>query len=441
MGTFIHSRWLGEPMSGVPRTERRSCEYDAYVPDLLTDRSFRLDGAVAADVGDAEAAIAGLDARVAALTDTEALARLLLRAESVASSRIEGLEIGPRRLLRAEAARQIGEVPGDITAEEVLGNIDAMRCALDKAESADAITTDALLEIHNCLLRETRLRAYAGQIRDVQNWVGGNIYNPCAADYVPPPPEHVRPLMDDLAEFCNSDMLPVVAQAAIAHAQFETIHPFADGNGRAGRALIHLILRRRRLSTRVQPPISLMLATRAEDYVRGLTEFRFDGPSGSDAAHAGLNVWVGTFAAACVRAVEGAIAFEERCRTIEDGWRASLGRVRAGSSVDLLLRMLPGTPIISVRSAMTALARSKPQVNDAVARLEAAGILKQVTVGRRNRAFEAATVIEAFADLERQLASPAGDTLTASPMRPVPARRQGERPAGGRGRRLPAQPG
>lgn len=424
MGTFIRSRWISEAVSGMPRAERRSCEYDAYVPDLLANRTFRLDGEVAADVADAEAAIARLDARVTALTDTEALARILLRAESVASSRIEGLEIGPRRLIRAEAARQMDEAPGDVTAEEVLGNIDAMRSALEAAESSEPIASDTLLAIHGCLLRDTRLHAYAGRIRDVQNWVGGNIYNPCAAAYVPPPPDRVPELLDDLASFCNSDMLPAVVQAAIAHAQFETIHPFADGNGRAGRALIHLILRRRGLATRVQPPVSLILATRAQDYIRGLTVFRYEGPPDSAEAHVGLNTWVGTFAAACVRAVDDALAFEERSRRIEEEWRVRLGRVRAGSSVDLMLRMLPGTPIISVKSAMTALARSKPQVNDAVARLEEAGILKQVTVGRRNRAFEAVQVIDAFADLERQLASPEADTLSAPPVRPVPAKRR-----------------
>lgn len=425
MGSLIRSRWISEAVSGLPRAERRSCEYDAYVPDLLANRTFRLDGEVAADVADAEAAIARLDTRVEALTDTEALARILLRAESIASSRIEGLEISPRRLVRAEAARQMGELPGDVTAEEVLGNIDAMRSALEAAEAPEPVTTDTLLAIHRYLLQDTRLSAHAGRIRDVQNWVGGNIYNPCAAAYVPPPPELVRELLDDLAAFCNSDMLPVVAQAAIAHAQFETIHPYVDGNGRAGRALIHLILRRRGLSTRVQPPVSLILATRAADYIRGLTLFRFDGTPDCAEAHEGLNTWAGTFAAACVRAVDDALAFEERCRTIEAEWRARLGRVRAGSSVDLMVGMLPGTPVISVKSAMTALGRSKPQVNDAVARLEAAGILKQVTVGRRNRAFEAVQVVDAFADLERQLASPEADTLSAPPVRPVPAKRRG----------------
>lgn len=424
MARFERRRWIAEATSGVPRAERRSCEYDAYIPDPLVQRAFLLDGSVAADVADAETAIARLDARAAALADTEALARILLRAESVASSRIEGLEVGPRRLLRAEAARQMGETPGDITAEEVLGNIDAMRAALEIAARDEPLNTGHILEIHHLLLSGTRLRQHAGRLREVQNWIGGNIYNPCAAAYVPPPPEFVPALLDDLCAFCNSDDLPVVAQAAIAHAQFETIHPFVDGNGRVGRALIYLVLRRRGLATRILPPISLVLATRSRDYIGGLEAFRYTGDPASPDAHAGLNRWVGTFAAACTLATEHAAAFEERCDAIEAAWRQRLGKVRAGSSVDLLLRQLIGTPILSVKSAAEMLGRSKPQVNAAVARLVEAGILAQVTVGRRNRAFEAREVIDAFTDLERQLASPEGDTLVAPPVRPVPARRK-----------------
>ncbi|MDP2182053.1 MAG: Fic family protein [Actinomycetota bacterium] len=424
MGSFTRKRWISEVVSGVPHAERRSCEYDAYLPDRLADRAFRLDGAVAADVADAETAIARLDANVGTLTDTESLARILLRAESVASSRIEGLEIAPRRLMRAEAVREMGEEPGDVNAEEILGNIDAMRTALNVADSDGPFTVDGLLEIHRRLLENTRLRMHAGQVREVQNWIGGNIYNPCAAAYVPPPPDAVRGLLEDLCDFCNSDMLPAVAQAAIAHAQFETIHPFADGNGRTGRALVHLVLRRRGLSTHVQPPISLILATRTQDYIRGLSVYRYDGDADGPAAHEGLNTWVGTFAAACVMAVEDVAAFERHCHEIEREWRERLGRVRAGSSVDLLVRLLPGTPILNVKSAMLALGRSKPQVNDAVARLTDAGILKQVTVGRRNRAFEASDVIDALADLELQLASPEGNTLASPQVRPVSGRRE-----------------
>lgn len=424
MAGYIPRRWIAEATSGIPRSERRGCEYHAYLPDRLAERAFLLDGDVAADVADAEAAIARLDARAGSLADTETLARILLRAESVASSRIEGLEIGPRRLLRAEAARQMGEPSADIGADEVLGNISAMHAALEIGTTDEPLTQRHLLQIHRLLLEDTSLARHAGRVREVQNWIGGNVYNPCAASYVPPPPEMVEELLDDLCIFCNSDMLPAVAQAAIAHAQFETIHPFADGNGRTGRALIYLILRRRGLARQVLPPVSLVLATRTRDYIGGLEGFRYAGDSTCREAHEGLNRWVATFAAACVRAVDAASAFERRCKEIEEDWRRRLGRVRADSSADLLVRLLPGRPIVSVKSAMAAIGRSKPQVNAAVSRFVEAGILAQVTVGRRNRTFEAREVIDAFTDLERQLASPAGDTLVAPPARPVPARPQ-----------------
>ncbi|MBI5231238.1 MAG: Fic family protein [Coriobacteriales bacterium] len=423
MATLKRNRWVAEPVSGVPRADRRSCDYDAYVPDPLLTRRIVLTGEVAADVADAEAAIVRLGTQSTVLTDTEALARLLLRAECVASSKIEGLEVGPRRLLRAEAARQMGEASADVTAEEVLGNIDAMGEALQAAERETVITRATILGIHRCLLANTPLKQHAGEIREVQNWIGGSAYNPCSAAFVPPPPDTLRDLLDDLAEFCNGDSLPAIVQAALAHAQFETIHPFVDGNGRTGRALIHLILRRRGLSRSVQPPISLVLATRANDYVGGLTGYRYVGPSDGDAAHEGLNNWVGSFAAACVRATDDAQAFEARCQAIQATWRERVGRVRSDSSVDLLMRLLPGTPILSVKTAIALLNRSKPQVNQAVARLQSAGVLRQLTVGRRNRAFEAREIIDAFADLERQLASPDGNTAVSAPTRPVPGRR------------------
>ena len=114
MATVIRKHWQSEVSAGLPRKDRQSCEYAAYVPDLLVGRRVVLDGTVAADVADAEAAITRLNLDARALVDTEALARLLLRAESVASSKIEGLEIGPRRLLEAEAARALGETSADV---------------------------------------------------------------------------------------------------------------------------------------------------------------------------------------------------------------------------------------------------------------------------------------------------------------------------------------
>src|SRR5450756_900336 len=400
MAKVIRKHWQSEAAAGLPRKDRQSCEYEAYVPNPLMGRAIVLQGGVAADVADAEAAITRLNLEASALVDTEALARLLLRAESVASSKIEGLEIGPRRLLEAEA----------------------MVYAVRSVRSDEELTLEQLLEIHRRLLAGSRLEESGGKIRSAQNWIGGSSYNPCSATFVPPPPELVHDLLLDLCRFCNDDSLPAVVQAALAHAQFETIHPFVDGNGRTGRALIHLTLRRRGLAPRVLPPVSLVLATWATDYVAALEGTRYRGQSASAAAHEGLNRWVGLFATACRRAVDDAAEFDARAQGLEAAWRERLGAVRANSATDLLLRALPGAPVLTVRSAADLISRSLRATNEAIARLSAAEVLTQVTVGRRNRAFEARELIDVFTDLERQLASPRGDTRVAPPSRRVPRR-------------------
>src|SRR5215475_1704813 len=148
MARVIRRRWTTDATPGVARRDRRSCDYYAYVPDLLTGRQLKFNGSTAADIADAERAIAVLDAQASALVDTEALARILLRAECVASSRIEGLEVGARRLLRAEAAIDLGEEPADVTATEVLGNIEAMASAIRTVTAGQPITVDLLLDFH-----------------------------------------------------------------------------------------------------------------------------------------------------------------------------------------------------------------------------------------------------------------------------------------------------
>ncbi|MFN2418336.1 MAG: Fic family protein [Candidatus Limnocylindria bacterium] len=422
MSKVLRRRWQSRLDAGLSRKDRQGCEYEAYVPDLLLGRTIRLDGSVAAEVADAERAITTLDASAASLANTEALARLLLRAESVASSFIEGLVVGGRRLLRAEAARAAGETDVDVTAGEVLGNIEAMTWAVDTLSSAEAVTVDGLLKVHERLLARTRLHEHAGQIRSVQNWIGGSSFNPCSAAFVPPPPDHVPELLEDLCAFVNDDSLPAVAQAAIAHAQFETIHPFVDGNGRTGRAFIHVVLRRRGVAPRILPPISLVLATWSRSYVEELTATRYRGRPDGAAAHEGINSWIGLFAAACRRAVDEAVAFEEQVASMQQEWRAAVGTVRKGSAAELLIGALPGAPVVSVSSAADLIGRSFQATNEAMTRLEAAGVVRQVNVGRRNRAFEAPAIIDAFTALERQLASPTGDTGSAPPARPAPAR-------------------
>jgi Fic family protein len=309
----------------------------------------------------------------------------------------------------------------------VIANIDAMAFALNAVGVGDRITLDGILAVHEQLLAGSRLESHGGKLREEQNWIGGSGYNPCAAAYVPPPHELVPALMDDLIAFCNDEALPPVAQAAIAHAQFETIHPFVDGNGRVGRALLHMILRRRGLASNVLTPVSLVLATWATAYVDALTAFRYVGPSNSPAASQGVNGWASQFASACTRACVDAAAFEWRVAELQAEWRMRVGKVRKNSSVDLLLAGLPGVPVLTVASAASTIGRSVPAANNAVAVLAEAGVIQQVTIGKRNRAYEAREIIDAFTDLERQLASPEGNTRISAPSRRVPQRRQGAR--------------
>jgi Fic family protein len=386
----------------------------------LVGRPFTLDGDVAADVADATSAITRLDLEAAALTNTESLARLLLRAESVASSQIEGLRVSPQRLLRADMARADGLDVKDETASEVLANVDAMAYAVH--EDGGPITVDRIVEVHRRLLVHTHKSRHAGVIRTEQNWIGGSDFNPLQAAFVPPPPQEVRGLLDDLAAFCNADHLPAVVQAAIAHAQFETIHPFADGNGRTGRALIYMVLKRRGLVTRVTPPISLTLATRSRDYVRGLDATRYVGSPASPTANEAMNRWIAFFAAACTRAVADAESFERRVQQLQQDWQARLGNVRSDSSVIALLQHLPEMPLLTANSATEALGRTFSAVNRAIETLVDAKILTPVKVNQRNRVFEARELVDAFTALERQLASPSGDTRTSPPARAVPSR-------------------
>ena len=408
MASFETRRWQGDA-AGLTRRDRRPCDYEVYLPDPLAGRTFSLDGDVAADVSDAEAALLRLNTSGSALAGAEALARLLLRAESVASSRIEGLVIGGRRLLRADAARRMGEVPNDTTAVEVLGNIAAMVWGVESVGPGEQITVEVLLEVHRRLLAGTNIAEHGGRIRTVQNWIGGSDYNPCSAEFVPPPPEVVTTLLEDLCAFCNEDSLPALAQASIAHAQFETIHPFVDGNGRAGRALVHLVLRRRGYGVLVLPPVSLVLAARSADYIDGLTGTRYKGAPGSNSARAGINRWIAFFASACGQAAEHASRFDAEVRALQSTWRHRVGPARRDSAARLLIEALPAAPVLTVATAAELIDRSFPAASQGIQRLVEAGVLAQVTVGRRNRAFEAPELIEAFNSLEQRVATPPVD--------------------------------
>jgi Fic family protein len=193
------------------------------------------------------------------------MSAVLLRTESASSSQIEEITAGVRQLALAE----LGESRSP-NANTVVGNVRAMEAAL---ALSDHIDIGSILAMHAALLTaQAGWEQHAGMIREQPVWIGG--HSPVTAAFVPPHAERVVDALTDLIAFIDRDDVPVVAQAAIAHAQFETIHPFVDGNGRTGRALLHAILRAKGLLTHASAPVSAGLLRDTAAYFDALTSYR-----------------------------------------------------------------------------------------------------------------------------------------------------------------------
>ncbi|MBX7117143.1 MAG: Fic family protein [Myxococcaceae bacterium] len=390
MARFVQLHWPADPTAPGPRSARAAFHYRAFIPNDIARSTLNLPVAVAERVARAERAILELNHNPPALGPLEVLARRLLRVESVASSRIEGLELSQRRLARAEALQDESR---DETARSVLANVAAMEKAIAIADRSAPLRTKDICAIHAVLMT---FPPDGGVLRTQQSWIGGNTFNPHGAAFVPPPAGEVRRLIDDLCRYLEREDIPPVVQAAVAHAQFETIHPFADGNGRVGRALIHVVLRRRALASRHVPPISLVLAGRSKQYIDGLTAFR----------EGAIAQWCETFADATTNAAAKSVALAVRFEKLSERWLERAGRPRSHSSAAALIALLPAYPILSLATAQRALQRSKQAANEALAALERVGVLKQVGVAKRNRAWEAPEVFDVLNAFERELATP-----------------------------------
>ncbi len=237
-------------------------------------------------------------------------------------------------------------------------------------------------------------------LREEQNWIGGAASSPRNAEFIPLLHELVPPLLDDLCAFCNREDVPAVIQAAIAHVQFETIHPFLDGNGRVGRALILAVFRRRGIAPRYQPPVSLALAGEADRYVACLTSWR----NGDD------EDWYTVFIDAVHRAATGARAFARDVVELQRQWTEQAGNPRRNSGPLRLIELLPSHPIVNVRTVAQLLGGTEERARQSVLRLERAGVLRQTAVGRRNRAWECVGLFELLDRFEREL-GPEFDSL------------------------------
>jgi Fic family protein len=388
-GTTSEATWQYDPALYAPPRYRRACRYDAFVPDTLAELP-PIEHEVAGAISAAEEAIRSLNA--VAQPGLQPLARLLLRTESIASSKVEGMQVDARSLARAEARFDAGESVGGET-RDVLANIDAMQLAIDEASAADEFVRDHILDTHRVLMaRAIGAHRSAGVVRTRQNWIGGNDFNPCGAAYVPPPPEHVDELLADLVAFSNDETLPPLAHAAYAHAQFETIHPFDDGNGRTGRALVQVILRRRGLAPAYVPPISVVLAADKSSYIEGLVAFR----------EARENEWLHGFAVASARAADLAAAYLAQVQALQSIWRERLRglALRADAAAWRIIDVLPAHPIVSQPVAVAATGRTRPAVQQGIDQLAEVGVLRPLSASKRNRQWEAEGLLDLSADFD-----------------------------------------
>lgn len=427
--------WTPAALARTKR-ERWSGGYWTFVPFSLARPAWTIEPQTAARAAQVERRMLSLrDSNGAAAF--EGVARFLLRSEAIASSRIEGVAPSVKKVVMAELTARRGNTNFGDQAAEVAGNIRAIDSAVVRLADSDAITWHEIERLQADLLP-----GYGALgTRTTQNWLGGSYLHPGQAEFVPPTPERLGSAISDLLQFLNGSAVGGLIQAALVHAQFESLHPFGDGNGRIGRALIHTVLVRRGLTHGAVLPVSQVLMTLQEAYVDGLTSYR--GPAanaeGSSDSYlpdtfaqpdqSGINAWLEFFIEAADRSVDVAhdllrevVSFkhdaEEQVRALS---AATSRRVpRSDAAVWALIRVLPRSPILTDALGAELTGRSRPAIHDGLALLEEAGVVRHASIGKWTRGYTCPDLLEIITLSERRLASTALDTRASPPTRPAP---------------------
>jgi Fic family protein len=365
-------------------------EVTVRLPPQIAGLDLLIPSKLASRIEDCLREIAALDTSHGA--HLGALGTMLLRTESVASSKIEQVEADVTDYARALHGMKSNQSATSMAAATV-----ALEELIDSVSGGD-LTTDAVLRSHRALMHDDPGEtAYAGRTRDMQNWIGGSDYSPRNALYVPPPPETVDGYMDDLVAFANRDDLSAMVQAAIAHAQFESIHPFTDGNGRIGRALVNTVLRRRGVTTTVVVPLASALVARREAYFEVLTRYREGDPEPIIAA----------FARASSLAAQESRVTAARMAEFPMAWRDAVGRVRSDSATARLLAVLPAMPVFSAAEVEQRVGGATSALYRAVELLVEAEVLRPLTDRKRNQVWGVGDMLDELDDLSVRIGAAA----------------------------------
>lgn len=357
----------------VDRFTSRPTRYEAAVPPFIAQRMLPLGSQVASLARAAETDLIRFDASLG--SELSGFAPLLLRSEAAASSQIEHLTASARAILTAE----LGDT-GKRHAAEIVGNTRAMQSALDLANE---LTTDSVQAMHRVLLEGTNHTP--GQWRGEPVWIGTSARSPAGATFVAPAHERVPGLMEDLMVFARRDDLPVLTQIAVTHAQFETIHPFSDGNGRTGRALVQAMLRGKDLTRAVTVPISAGLLTDVSGYHEALTSYR----------RGDLEPIVRQFAEASADAISNSNVLIGELRETAAAW-ANRAKPRPGSQLERVLSYAARQPVFTAGTLAAALAIAAPNVYPHLRKLAELGILKQKPEHKIGQVWRADDVLQAL---------------------------------------------
>jgi Fic family protein len=373
---------------GGTREDRTLRSITVSLPPMIADLDIVLESELAADLETAMREISKLDAAHGG--DLAALGTLLLRTESVASSKIEHVEAS-----LDDYARALHGIRSNSSAVSMVAATTALGAMIETVSQNNPIALSAITSAHLALMRdEPGEGPHSGRLRTVQNWIGGSDYSPRGALYVPPPHETVPAYMKDLIAFANRADLPALVQAAVAHAQFESIHPFTDGNGRIGRALINTVLRRSGATTRLVVPLASALVAHRDRYFDVLNGYR----AGD------LAPLIATFAQSSRVAAAESRVTADRLGDIPRQWRDDVGPTRRGSAATKLLSLLPSNPIVSAEDAVTLVDAPRSSVFAAINRLRDAGVLRPLTDRKRDQVWAASLVLDELDDLDMRIA-------------------------------------